>query len=383
MPRARSIPSLTGVRGVAALWVFMTHFYGLAADMLHQPWLMHSLFLFNGFRGVDLFFVLSGFILMHVHEGQFTQLRWPVIRDFFIVRFFRVYPLNTFVLLALVPLVLSAPGYVAMQRHYTDPAFAYRAHNLSIPGFVQTLLLVQTWTVLKLGEWNIVSWTLSAEVLGYVLFPLLAMAAMRIASVRHAVMLCVASLGTLVVILFACHHANNNPTGTFGAIRMFFCFAAGIVLYRAYHLAPQDTERYGAAITMGAVAFIALTLFFPVLPVCDVFGFTVLVFGLAYQRGVINTFLSSGPVMWLGRISFSFYLTHYLIIGILSWAMGEWLRNLGFVGGMAATMAIFALCLLTGAVCYHLVERPSQRLGRRVMQWVEARDAHAGVQRAA
>ncbi|MFT8710588.1 acyltransferase family protein [Komagataeibacter rhaeticus] len=383
MPRARSIPSLTGVRGVAALWVFMTHFYGLAADMLHQPWLMNSLFLFNGFRGVDLFFVLSGFILMHVHEGQFVQLRWPVIRDFFIVRFFRVYPLNTFVLLALVPLVLFAPGYVAMQRHYTDPAFAYRAHNLSVPGFIQTLLLVQSWTVLKLGEWNIVSWTLSAEVLGYILFPLLAMMAMRVASMRSALALCVASLVTLVAILFACHHANNNPTGTFGAIRMFFCFAAGIMLYRAYHLAPEGTARYGTAITVGAVAFIAATLFFPVLPVCDVFGFAALVFGLAYQRGAINAFMCSGPVMWLGRISFSFYLTHYLIIGILSWAMGEWLRSLGFVGGMMATIAIFAVCLLAGVACYHLVERPSQRLGRRVMQRVEAHDALTGAQRTA
>ncbi|MDT8871256.1 hypothetical protein RAA17_09655 [Komagataeibacter rhaeticus] len=75
--------------------------------------------------------------------------------------------------------------------------------------------------------------------LGYIVFPLLAMMAMRVASMRSALALCVASLVTLVAILFACHHANNNPTGTFGAIRMFFCFAAGIMLYRAYHLAPE------------------------------------------------------------------------------------------------------------------------------------------------
>ncbi|WP_395370496.1 acyltransferase family protein [Komagataeibacter diospyri] len=383
MPKARSIPSLTGVRGVAALWVFMTHFYGLAADILHQPWMLHSLFLFNGFRGVDLFFVLSGFILMHVHEGQFAVLRWHVIRDFFIVRFFRVYPLNTFVLLAMVPLVLLSPGYVAMQRYYTDPAFAYRAHNLSLPGFVQTLLLVQSWTVLKLGEWNIVSWTLSAEVLGYLLFPLLAMGAMRIVSPRHALALCVASLGVLVAVLFVCHHANNNPTGTFGAIRMFFCFSAGILLYRAYHMLPDSMERHASSITLAAVAFIAATLFFPVVPVLDVFGFTALIFGLAYQRGGVDALLRSGPVIWLGRISFSFYLTHYLIIGIISWGMGEWLRHLGFVPGLAVTFAIFGLCLLVGAVCYHLVERPSQRFGRRVMQRVEARDAMIAVRGAA
>ncbi|MBL7234854.1 acyltransferase family protein [Komagataeibacter oboediens] len=383
MPKARSIPSLTGVRGIAALWVFMTHFYGLAADILHQPWMLQSLFLFNGFRGVDLFFVLSGFILMHVHEGQFTVLRWRVVRDFFIVRFFRVYPLNTFVLLAMVPLVLLAPGYVAMQRYYADPAFAYRAHNLSLPGFVQTLLLVQSWTVLKLGEWNIVSWTLSAEVLGYILFPLLAMWAMRISSPRNALALCACSLVTLVVVLFACHHANNNPTGTFGAIRMFFCFVSGILLYRAYHLLPDSMERHASSITSGAVIFIAATLFFPVAPVLDVFGFTALIFGLAYQRGAVDALLRSGPVIWLGRISFSFYLTHYLLIGIISWSLGEWLRHLDLASGLAVTFAIFGLCLIVGTVCYHLVERPSQRLGRRVMQRVETRDAMIGARRTA
>ncbi|MGQ0494915.1 acyltransferase family protein [Komagataeibacter intermedius] len=283
----------------------------------------------------------------------------------------------------MVPLVLLAPGYVAMQRHYTDPAFAYRAHNLSLPGFVQTLLLVQSWTVLKLGEWNIVSWTLSAEVLGYIMFPLLAMWAMRISSPRNALALCACSLVTLVVVLSACHHANNNPTGTFGAIRMFFCFAAGILLYRAYHLLPDSMERHAASITSGAVIFIAATLFFPVVPVLDVFGFTALIFGLAYQRGVVDALLRSEPVIWLGRISFSFYLTHYLLIGIISWSLGEWLHHLDLASGLAVTFAIFGLCLIVGTVCYHLVERPSQRLGRRVMQRVEARDAMIGARRPA
>ncbi|MDT8871258.1 hypothetical protein RAA17_09665 [Komagataeibacter rhaeticus] len=50
---------------------------------------------------------------------------------------------------------------------------------------------------------------------------------------------------------------------------------------------------------------------------------------------------------------------------------------------MMATIAIFAVCLLAGVACYHLVERPSQRLGRRVMQRVEAHDALTGAQRTA
>src|ERR1700757_84758 len=113
-----SIPSLTGVRGVAALWVFLTHSYGFAAHILNAPALLRSSFLVNGFRGVDLFFILSGFILMHVHAGDFKTISQNALKRFFITRFFRIYPLNTVILLALVPLVLFAPSYVAAERAF-------------------------------------------------------------------------------------------------------------------------------------------------------------------------------------------------------------------------------------------------------------------------
>lgn len=371
-----SIPSLTGVRGVAAFWVFLTHLYGFAAHILNAPSLLRSSFLINGFRGVDLFFILSGFILMHVHARDFKTISQNALKRFFVTRFFRIYPLNTAILLALVPLVLLAPSYVAAERSFSDPHFAYRVHNLSAAGFVQTLLLAQSWTVLKLGEWNIVSWTLSAEVLGYILFPALAWGIIRESSWWRCIIYAVCSLLTLTVLLFLSHHANNNPTGTFGSVRMFFCFVAGICLYRCFQLAPEYLASWASAITWLAVVFIAITLFVPSAPVFDAFGFAALVFGLAYQRGPVNRMLESRLSSYLGKISFSFYLSHFLIINIVSWAAEDWLTTRGLAVKAAALLALLLLCLAVASVLYDWVERPSQRFGRYLVKsWESDADA--------
>ncbi len=375
-----SIPSLTGVRGVAALWVFLTHLNGFAAHILNAPALLKSSFLVNGFRGVDLFFILSGFILMHVHAGDFKIISQNALKCFFITRFFRVYPLNTVILFALVPFVLLAPSYVAAERTFFDPHFAYRMHNLSAAGFVQTLLLAQSWTVLKLGEWNIVSWTLSAEVLGYILFPALAWVIAREISYWRCIAYAVCSLLILTILLFLSHHANNNPTGTFGSVRMFFCFVAGICLYRCYQLAPEYMASWASAITCLALVFIAVTLFFPPAPVLDAFGFAALIFGLAYQQGPVYRILESRLSLYLGKISFSFYMSHFLIINITSWAAERWLTTQGLGVKAASLLALSALCLAAASLLYAVVERPSQRFGRYLNK---SRESGAGIASAA
>lgn len=370
--RRQPIPSLTGLRGAGAIWVFMTHIYGFAAIVWHAPALRACSFFINGFRGVDLFFILSGFILMHVHADDFTGRQSGKLTEFYLTRFFRIYPLNTVVLLALVPLALMEPSYVAMARAFSTPHYAYRAHNLSFPGFIQSLLLAQSWTVAKLGEWNIVSWTLSAEVLGYALFPALCSLVMRENSWARCAAYAVGSLTVLTILLVVFHHANDNPTGTFGSVRMIFCFMAGLCLHRCHQLAPAAAADLASGLAGLALLFIAATLFVRTAPVLDAFGFAALIFGLAYQRGPVNRMLQSRLALFFGRLSFSFYLIHLLIISIISWSLGHWLRAQGVSVRIASVFVIFLLCLLAAAVLYELVERPSQRLGRRLVQRVAA-----------
>jgi hypothetical protein len=213
-PRAaappRGIASLTGIRGVAAVWVFLTHYQAVMAGYLQSPAIGANRFMYNGFRGVDLFFALSGFILMHVHGQDFHRVEAGPLRRFYILRGFRVVPLNTAVLLALVPLVLTLPGLVDWFRVDHGAPIPYHARDFSAAGFVQSLLLAQTWTFAKLGEWNGPAWSLSAEVFGYAIFPLLARMLIRRNAATFCAAAALASLSLLMVLLAVGGHAQDR-----------------------------------------------------------------------------------------------------------------------------------------------------------------------------
>lgn len=114
--KPQAILSLTGIRGVAALWVMLFHIgQGIPGYSL-LPWLTGSSFIENGFRGVDLFFILSGFIMMHVHAQDFTVFCRRTLWDFMIMRCIRIYPVHLVVLLSILAVVIASPAYVAWAR---------------------------------------------------------------------------------------------------------------------------------------------------------------------------------------------------------------------------------------------------------------------------
>jgi peptidoglycan/LPS O-acetylase OafA/YrhL len=362
----RGIPSLTGIRGIAAAWVFMTHFQIVLAEYLHTPGLNDNAFMFNGFRGVDLFFVLSGFILMHVHGRDFRSLSYNAMHDFYVLRLFRIYPLNTLVLLLLLPIGLAMPDLVHWMRYDHGVPIPYHNHDFSASGFVQSLLLLQTETVLKLGEWNGPSWTLSAELFGYAVFPFLAYRLVRQRSAFACALLAAVSLTVLVVLLVAFGHAHRNPTGLFGLVRMIFCFMAGMCLSLCYQLWRQG-ERFATAITLGSLAFIAVTVAVQAAEVLIVFGFAGLIFGLAYRRGPINTLLETRPAMFLGRISFSFYLIHYIPLKLSVWLLQTYFSETTLAFRVSFLVALVTSLVVLATLTHRFLEVPFQRLARRML----------------
>ena len=370
--RAVAIPSLTGIRGVAAIYVLLTHAQIVLSTYLQAPSIDRNVFMYNGFRGVDLFFVLSGFILMHVHERDFAALRGSSIVDFYLLRFFRVYPLNAAVLLLLVPVVLAWPAFVEWTRFSHGLPIRWHEHDFSAPGFVQTFLLAQTWSIAKPGQWNGPSWSLSAEVAGYAVFPLLACFAIRCRSAALAASGAAASLMLLVVAMIVGGHARDNPTAAFGLVRMAFCFAAGIALSRCYRC-WSGGARWAPLVTIVSLIWIVATLSWRPLNLLAVLGFGGIILGLAYRRGPVNAALESRPAMFLGEISFSFYLVHYIPMRLSLWlyefrlhASPLWLRVLSLV-------ALGLFCLGAATLLHRWVELPSQRLGRRVLVSLSSR----------
>jgi peptidoglycan/LPS O-acetylase OafA/YrhL len=325
--RALSIPSLTGIRGVAAVWVLLTHYQAVLAAYLDNPAINDNSFLYNGFRGVDLFFVLSGFILMHVHENDFRQLE--------------------------------------------SKAIPYHSHDFSAAGFVQSLLLAQSWTVLKLGEWNGPAWSLSAEVFAYAMFPVLAWTLIRARSALLCTVGALLSLAVLMGLLVVGHHTQDSPTGTFGLIRCVFGFTAGACMARAFQLRPASDRAaswLGAPIAWISVAIIAVALSAPRLNMFIVFGFCGLIYALAFQRGVFNAIFSSGPAMFLGRISFSLYMIHYIPLKLSIWLLQTRLDTASFEVRVACVVAIPLICIAIAMVAYYAIELPFQRFARSIVR---------------
>lgn len=145
--------ALTGIRFGAAFLVFLFHMgAGFAASIgLPHPIVQ---FLENGFLGVSLFFVLSGFILTYTYQDK-LDLNFGKLSKYAIARFARLYPVYLLILLAFLPFAM-------------DGLTTYEA--------VRVLTMTQSWTApgSSLGwAWVMQAWTLSVEFVFYLAFPFL------------------------------------------------------------------------------------------------------------------------------------------------------------------------------------------------------------------
>lgn len=317
----KSIPPLTGIRGAAAMLVLIHHL----------PVVITWPFFRNGFYGVDLFFILSGFILTHVHGDQLAA--WSGAKTFYRVRFWRVYPLHLATLAAILLLVSSAPAFASWARSNIDP------DNYSTAGFFQTLLLLNCVGLPNLGTWNGPSWSLSSEALAYAFFPLMIPLAYR---VRSLTTLYGAVIGLLIL------HCLSMYTGHQGATRVVLAFPAGVALARIFRLSPSPVPIAGVS---AIIALVCLT--FDSLAPLSVLGFAGLILGVAWNEGLVARLLSSRPAMFLGLISFSLYLTHHTIFLALSWM------------GVSPVVMVFA-AMAVGWATYRLIEAPSHRHARQL-----------------
>src|ERR1700730_17710246 len=94
LSRRQQIDSLTGLRGVAACWVMLMHFREVTPTRIWQFPILDSI-IANGAYGVDVFFVLSGFVISYAYATSFSaRLRWNDIYQFLAYRFARIYPVH-------------------------------------------------------------------------------------------------------------------------------------------------------------------------------------------------------------------------------------------------------------------------------------------------
>jgi peptidoglycan/LPS O-acetylase OafA/YrhL len=213
--RAKNIPALTGLRGAAAMWVVFYHIaYHVPVPIIRF-----------GYLGVDVFFILSGFVLSYVYAGDLNPYDFRSYLRFLQARIARIYPLHAVTLCALGVIVLSFPDFAT---RYTMPA-----QRWGLGPFLASMFLIQNWAHWLPTCWNTPAWSLSAEYFGYIVFPIFLGITQRWQGRVMPLILALGSLILFYLILMAHGIHGIGVTGTPGMLRMAFELACGCLLYRA------------------------------------------------------------------------------------------------------------------------------------------------------
>jgi peptidoglycan/LPS O-acetylase OafA/YrhL len=343
----RDLPSLTGLRWVAAFLVFAFHSagYGVATT----GWWHLTRF---GFVGVSFFFVLSGVVLTwSARPGQGA-------REFYWRRFARIYPAHA--VTAVVAIVLYV---VVMPPH--KPIWA---------GLL-ALLLLHAWPPVPVvnSAANGVSWSLSCEAFFYALFPVLSTMLSRWSRRRRTAFV-TAVLTVCSSAAIACSFvaggrydvpAYENPLVRVGE------FVLGVALGLALREGWVPRVRLGWAWTSAAAAsgmalYVGLLRGWPVpRGVADVLAVGPLALVLvAYAgRDLIGreTLMSRRWAVYLGQLSFAFYLVHQLVLDLV---LKRWmpLTHPTVPGAILRTVVALVVSVVAAMVVHHGVELRAQRL---------------------
>lgn len=210
----QQIRSHTGLRGVAALLVVAYHLQYVPG---HLPLEDATAFFRRSYLMVDLFFVLSGFIIAYVYDiNQSTVMTAVEIKTFLQRRFIRIYPLHFVVLVVFVVYNLTMTAvFVAAGR----PApVSWSGHSMTMLG--AQFLLLNAWMPGPNG-WNIPSWSISAEFVAYLLFPLMVLCAAKRPRISFAIM------AALVVAFYVFCSVDGSLDVTGGVGAPLRCLAVG------------------------------------------------------------------------------------------------------------------------------------------------------------
>lgn len=348
------LPGIDGLRAIAVLAVILFH--------LHAPALP------GGFSGVDVFFVISGYVVSKSLAATAKQGGLAFLTGFYARRLLRLYPALVAMLLGVTVLqTLFVPAsWLSSASAHTGLAAFFGLSNLALLWFNDGYFSPRI-------EFNPFAhtWSLAVEEQFYLLFPALFLLWQRGESRRPAVrrgtrMLLPALL--VLSVLLCWQQSRGQPQQAYYLLpSRFWELACGALLFRLHHgqqCLPASARQAASCILAGLLLIAAgfgladpQAFPFPwaMLPVA---GSALVICGVATPHAGHNAgqrLLANSGMRYLGRLSYSLYLWHWPLIVLLRWTVGmtsayHWLL------AVAAT-------LLASMLSYHVLECPlRQRL---------------------
>ena len=341
-------PEIDGLRAIAVAAVILYH--SQIKILGYQPFK-------GGFIGVDIFFVISGYLITTIILKELITTGTFSFKHFYERRIRRILPVLLFVMLVSLPFAwiylipsnlvnfsestLYSLGFSSnFYFHYADQEYGGRA-GLFIP-FLHT-------------------WSLSVEEQYYILFPIISLAIFRYLRKYFSIILIVGFIASLTVADWG---SRNYPSANFYFLhaRMWELLAGSILAYFEIKLGHRGkNQMFNLILPSIGLLLIGNSIFFfydemfhpsfytlsPIIGVCLIIWFS-------HKNELITKILSSKLFVGVGLISYSLYLWHYPVFAFI--------RNSYFISGgdMTQKLLIGLIILFLSIISYFFIEKPSR-----------------------
>lgn len=341
------LPEIQGLRALAVTGVVVYHLW---------PGLLPA-----GFIGVDVFFVISGYLISSHMMSERIRTGRLSLGAFYVRRVRRILPAASLVVVATALLGLAVLPEL-------------RWGELSRQG-TASLLYVQNWVLARdsvdyLAQGAASSpfqhyWSLSIEEQFYILWPVVFLLVARkvgrsAAQVRRAVFLIVIGLTVASFAWSVLLTVQGDPSAYFVSHSRFWELGLGAVLALSLHRPAGVVLRgaagwTGLALIGGGMVLVPINGFPGALALVPTVGAALVIWSArAGSAASLRRMMSVRPVQWLGDVSYSVYLWHWPLIVCTPFVLVGW-------GGLAAGGVVLALSLVLATVTRKLVEVPLQR----------------------
>ena len=357
--------ALDSLRGIAALGVLLHHLpatNGLARLPLADA----------GGLFVDLFFVISGFVIAASYGDRLAD--GFSVRRFMLLRLGRVVPLHLFMVAAYLALELAAWAFGSGGLNLRAPFTGVHSPE----HLLRAIFLLDGYFPVKNNYYNGVSWSISIELLLYAL-AVMAFRARRLG---------MAALFALGMVGLALQLAGVNMLIITEALeRGVAGFAGGLACWLLYRLRPQQLLLAPLLEGLSLGALFGFVWFVPLLgsPALVVFPAMAVVTVFAHQTGPLSRILMQRGWLWLGTISYSFYMVHVMVLARIAdlflfasrytaqplarytWQDGIPIKaiDLPLLPALLVQFAMIGACLLVAHWVYRLIEEPARQWSRR------------------
>lgn len=242
---------------------------------------------------VDFFFVLSGFVLSY----KFSKSHSISFKAFFANRFKRIYPLHFITLIAIIGMQLSILCLSKMGYHIGKEAFSGKT---ALHELIPNILLLQSWSSnFNHLSFNYASWSISIEFYVYLIF--------FITVITHRLKWWLWG----IAILLGGANLLGDYILTTQAARGIYGFFLGVISFYCYRTIKLKLECLSIINVILIPTLIYFTIILSPKPsILPSLIFSICIILVASDKGLLNRILTIKPLVKLGELSYSIYLTH-------------------------------------------------------------------------